>query len=221
MIRQLVLLIWAMSATVACAQPAISNEPIVLTHPRPWQHGWVSVSNELRIEIPDDDIKRHADDPEYWDGIAIEDACENFAALPGPMPLTRSTMSFQSLKAPVLRASRILPDRPGPMPLTVSSSAWLAWLASTAAKASPIAAARAPAGILRNAAADVPAGAEGTAGAGEHEHGGRRDRIQLVPDLDLVGLAADAPARRQVAEVELALVGGHELSERPRRSRRR
>jgi hypothetical protein len=73
MIRQLVLLIWAMSATVAYAQPAISNEPIVLTHPRPWQHGWVSVSNERRIEIPDDDTKRHADDPAYWDGIAIEE----------------------------------------------------------------------------------------------------------------------------------------------------
>ena len=56
-------------------------------------------------------------------------------ALPGPMPPTRSTRSDQSLKLPALRASVILPDRPGPMPLTDSSSARLAWLTSTAAKA--------------------------------------------------------------------------------------
>jgi hypothetical protein len=65
--------------------------------------------------------------------LTISPACENLAALPGPMPPTRSTRSVQSLKAPALRASRILADSPGPMPLTVSSSAWPALLASTAA----------------------------------------------------------------------------------------
>jgi hypothetical protein len=65
--------------------------------------------------------------------LTVSPACEKRAALPGPTPPTRSTRSFQSLKAPALRASRILPDSPGPMPLTVSNSARLALLASTAA----------------------------------------------------------------------------------------
>ena len=47
----------------------------------------------------------------------------------------RSTMSCQSLKAPFLRSSTILPEMPGPMPLRVSSSAWVALFASTAANA--------------------------------------------------------------------------------------
>lgn len=73
MIRQLVLLILAASSTIAHAQQPRSPDPIVLTHPRSWQLGWGSVSNERRNEIPDDDIKRHAGDPAFWDGIAIEE----------------------------------------------------------------------------------------------------------------------------------------------------
>lgn len=73
MIRQLVLLIVAAWSTNAHAQQPRSPDPIVLTHPRSWQLGWSSVLNERRNEIPDDDIKRHAGDPAFWDGIAIEE----------------------------------------------------------------------------------------------------------------------------------------------------
>lgn len=73
MIRQLVLLIVAAWSTNAHAQQPRSHNPIVLTHPRSWQLGWESVSNERRNEIPDDDIKRHAGDSAFWDGIAIEE----------------------------------------------------------------------------------------------------------------------------------------------------
>lgn len=73
MIRQLVLLIVAVWSTNALAQQPKSHDPIILTHPRSWQLGWASVSKERRNEIPDDDIKRHAGDPAFWDGIAIEE----------------------------------------------------------------------------------------------------------------------------------------------------
>ena len=51
------------------------------------------------------------------------------------MPLTRETKSGQSLNAPFLRSSKILPDRLGPMPLTLSKSAAVALFTSTAALA--------------------------------------------------------------------------------------
>src|ERR1035437_5220909 len=59
---------------------------------------------------------------------------ENLAAFFWPMPLTRLMKSFQSLKFPFLRWSRILPDSAGPMPLMLSSSASVALFTSMPAK---------------------------------------------------------------------------------------
>lgn len=72
MIRQFLLSILVLcSASVHAQSPAV-NEPIVLTHPRQWQHGWSMVSPLKRAAMADDDIQWHANDPTYWDGIAIE-----------------------------------------------------------------------------------------------------------------------------------------------------
>ena len=60
---------------------------------------------------------------------------ENLAALRSPTPWTRLNRSFQSLKSPFLRSPTMFAEIVGPMPLIASSSAWLALLASTAAKA--------------------------------------------------------------------------------------
>jgi len=56
----------------------------------------------------------------------VSPAFEKRAALASPMPGTHSTMSVQFLNAQVLRAARILPERPRPVPFTAWSSAWLA-----------------------------------------------------------------------------------------------
>ena len=53
--------------------------------------------------------------------LTVRPSAENLAALPSPMPLTRSTRSVQSLNGLFLRSSMILPEIAGPMPLTVSS----------------------------------------------------------------------------------------------------
>ncbi len=67
--------------------------------------------------------------------FTVMPSAENLPALASPTPRTRWMKSFQSLNAPCLRSSMILPDRPGPMPLMPSSSATVAWFTSTAANA--------------------------------------------------------------------------------------
>lgn len=71
MIRRLVFPILALCSASVHAQTLAVNEPIVLTHPRQWQHGWSMISSEKRAAMADDDIQRHANDPTYWDGITI------------------------------------------------------------------------------------------------------------------------------------------------------
>src|SRR6185436_18190378 len=60
---------------------------------------------------------------------------ENLAALRSPTPWTRLKRSFQSLKSPFLRSATMFAEIVGPMPLIASSSACVALLASTVAKA--------------------------------------------------------------------------------------
>jgi hypothetical protein len=67
--------------------------------------------------------------------LTVRPSAENFAALPSPMPLTRTTMSFQSLNGAFLRSSSIFAEITGPMPLIDSSSACVALFTSTAANA--------------------------------------------------------------------------------------
>jgi hypothetical protein len=64
--------------------------------------------------------------------LTVSPPCEKVTEFLSPMPLTRSTMSGQSLNLAFARSSMIFCEMLGPMPLIVSSSAWLAVLASTA-----------------------------------------------------------------------------------------
>jgi hypothetical protein len=73
MIRRLLFLFLIGCSAAIYAQPTHADDPIVLVHPRQWQHGWTKVSAEKRLEIADDDVRRHANDPNYWDGIAIDE----------------------------------------------------------------------------------------------------------------------------------------------------
>lgn len=73
MLRFFAFLFVAMSGVqVASANPATSNEPVVLTHQLPkWAQGWSLVSDERRVAIADDDIRRHDKEAGFWDGISM------------------------------------------------------------------------------------------------------------------------------------------------------
>src|SRR5204863_9945069 len=95
----------------------------------------LSVLAVFEVFLPEARLSLDAGDAVNALPFTVRPADDSLPAFASLMPPTRCITSAQSLNEPFLRSSRILPAVTVPTPLTASSSAWLALLMSTDAKA--------------------------------------------------------------------------------------